>query len=389
MFFYRIERGKKILNLNQIISSYFLNRRLLSFKQINFDRTIQTFVMQERSKTKNMIDTKKVITLILGGVVIAAVALGSMSLVSTLDVKAADEGTEEPQTSNPPDRKGGFRGNPGEDNQYLAEALGITEEELSAAQEEATEAAIAAAVEQGLITQEQADEMLNSDRGFRGFGFGGRGRPGESESEATIDYDALLAEALGITEDELKAARQEARELMMQAAVANGDITQEQLDLMDVNQALRDYINPQALQVEALGITEDELKAYRDAGTSWEDILSAVGMTEDEYKEALKAAYEAVIAQAVSDGVITQEQADLYLANYDGGMGMPGMGGPGGGRQGQPPDQISSDPSASGTPPAPGQGGGPGHGGPGGPGGFGGPGGNGSPNATPTAESES
>lgn len=336
-----------------------------------------------------MIDTKKVITLILGGVVIAAVALGSMSLVSTLDVKAADEGTEEPQTSNPPDRKGGFRGNPGEDNQYLAEALGITEEELSAAQEEATEAAIAAAVEQGLITQEQADEMLNNDRGFRGFGFGGCGRPGESETEETIDYDALLAEALGITEDELKAARQKARELMLQAAIANGDITQEQLDLMEVNQALRDYINPQALQVEALGITEDELKAYRDAGTSWEDILSAVGMTEDEYKEALKAAYEAVIAQAVSDGVITQEQADLYLANYDSGMGMPGMGGPGGGRQGQPPDQNSGDQSASGTPPTPGQGGGPGHGRPGGPGGFGGPGGNSNPDATPTAESES
>ncbi len=162
----------------------------------------------------------------------------------------------------------------------------------------------------------------------------------------------------------------------MQAAVANGDITQEQLDLMSVNQALRDYINPQTLQVEALGITEDEFKAYRDAGTSWEDILSAVGMTEDEYKEALKVAYEAVIAQAVSDGVITQEQADLYLANYDSGMGMPGMGGPVAVVKDNPQIRIAAIKVLQVTS-APGQGGGPAHGrigGPGGPGGFGRPG---------------
>lgn len=274
---------------------------------------------------------------------------------------------------------------------YLAEALGITEDELTAAQEVAAEAVLKAAVDQGLITQEQADEMLESDKGFRGFGFGGRGRPGEAQSENPIDYDAYLAEALGITEDALKTARQEARELMLAAAVANGDISQEQFNSMEVNQALRDTINYQALQAEALGITEDELKAYRDERKSWEDILTAVGMTEDEYQEALQAAHEAALAKAVSDGVITQEQADLYLENYD--KGMPGMGGPGKGEQGQPPARNGGDQSASGTPPAPGQGGGPGVGGPGGrpgrPGGFGGAGGNENPLPTPTATPES
>ena len=58
----------------------------------------------------------------------------------------------------------------------LAEALGISVEELEAAQQAAFEAAIAAAVDEGRITQEQADQMLEGD-GFPGRGFGhGRGR---------------------------------------------------------------------------------------------------------------------------------------------------------------------------------------------------------------------
>jgi len=330
--------------------------------------------------------------IMIGGVIIAALTLGSLAFVYTNNAKAAEDGTTPtPQANNPPDGKGSPRGNPTDENKYLAEVLGITEDELTAAQQEATEAAIQAAVDQGLITQEQADEMLNNDKGFPGFGFFGRGRPGETQSENTIDYDALLAKALGITTDELKTAREEARETMLADEVANGDISQEEVDLMSIRQAVASYINRDELQAEALGITTDELKTYREARTSMEDILTAVGLTEEEYQAALKAAYEAALAKAVSDGAITQEQADLYLANYD--KGMPGMSGPGQGGQGQPPAQNSDSQSASGTPQAPGQGspGGPG-GGPGGPGGghggaggFGGPGGNGSPFPTPTA----
>ncbi|MBN1538356.1 MAG: hypothetical protein JW908_16585 [Anaerolineales bacterium] len=325
--------------------------------------------------------TKKIIATILGGVIITTLALGSMAFISYVNVKASDEGTE-PQGFDPQGGKGGPRGNHADEQKYLVEALGITEDELDAAQQEATAAAIQAAIDQGLITQEQADEMLSSDKGFRWFGFGGRGRPGESQTENTIDYDAYLAEALGITLDDLKAAREQARELMQAAAVENGDITQEQLDLMEVNQALRDYINPRALQVEALGISEEELKVYREAGTSWEDILAAVGMAEESYQEAYQAAYEAAIAKAVSDGVITQEQADLYLANLE--KGMPGMGGMHRGGMGQPPDQNSADQNASGAPPAHSRGGGPG-----GPGGFGRPGGEGNPYPVPTEAPES
>ncbi len=332
---------------------------------------------------------KNKFAIMIGGVIVAALTLGSLAFVYTSHAKAADDGTTPtPQGFNPQDGKSGFRGNPTDDQKYLAAVLGITEEELTAAQQEATKAAIQEAVDQGIMTQEQADEMLNNDKGFRGFGFFGRGRPGETQTEDTIDYDALLADALGISTDTLKAAREEAQENRLADAVANGDITQEEVDLMKIRQAVASYTNPEEMQAEALGITTDALKAYRDEGKSWEDILSAVGLTEEEYQEALKTAYETVLAKAVSDGAITQEQADLYLANND--KGMPGMGGPGQGRQGQPPAQNRNPQSAAGTPPAPGQGGGPG--GPGGfgrPGGFGGPGGMGNPGPTPTATPES
>jgi hypothetical protein len=58
----------------------------------------------------------------------------------------------------------------------LAEELGISVEELEAAQQAAFEAAVAIAVDEGKITQEQADQILEGD-GFHGRGFGpGRGR---------------------------------------------------------------------------------------------------------------------------------------------------------------------------------------------------------------------
>lgn len=70
----------------------------------------------------------------------------------------------------------GFGEGAGDMQALLAEALGISVEELEAAQQSAFEAYIAAAVDEGKITQEQADQILEND-GFPARGFGhGRGR---------------------------------------------------------------------------------------------------------------------------------------------------------------------------------------------------------------------
>jgi len=156
-----------------------------------------------------------------------------------------------------------------------------------------------------------------ADRGLPGFDMHGFG--------SDIDYEALLAEALGISVEELQAAQQQAYSAALDQAVENGDLTSEEADLMRAQQALKDYIDPEALQAEALGMTVEELQAAREEGKSMADLLEEQGLTAAEVRTALQAAYEDAIQQAVSDGVITQEQADLILSNGFGMRGLPGL----------------------------------------------------------------
>ena len=178
----------------------------------------------------------------------------------------------------------------------LAVALGITAEELTAAQQAARAAGLKQAVDEGLITQAQADEL---NAGGTSFPLGGRWE--QWLSQKGIDQQALLADALGITVDELTAAQTEARNTSIDQAVTDGQITQEQADLMKGENALRS---------------------------------STV------FQTAMQSAYQAAVKAAVDAGVITQAQADLILANQAnapfGGHGMEGFGGPRGERHGGP-----------------------------------------------------
>ena len=115
--------------------------------------------------------------------------------------------------------------------------------------------------------------------------------------DTAIDQDALLADALGITTDELQAARVKAQDLALAQAVTDGQITQEQADQMKAEQALKTYLSDQGLQTQMQTLYQDAVK------------------------------------QAVKAGVITQAQADAILANQGkfGGMhGFDGFGGRGG-----------------------------------------------------------
>ena len=227
-----------------------------------------------------------------------AVASAAMAVLMLLVVAlpaAADTTVAAPTA-----HRGGPMGG-GVNDTYLAEALGITAAELQTAQQTAHEAAIDQALAQGLITQAQAD-ALKARSGMFGR-FDGRMPHGMfGLTDETIDMEALLAEALDITTDELAAARVEAQELALAAAVESGRITQEQADQMKAHQALQTY-----MQEQGLG-------------------------------DQVRSLYENLVNQAVQAGVITQEQADAILSNsgrfggmrgFDGfhgrGMRMPGM----------------------------------------------------------------
>ena len=110
------------------------------------------------------------------------------------------------------DRGGGG----GYNNEYLAQALGISVDELNAAIQKAKDAALTQAVEKGLITQAQADQLKEKGNVFP---FGGRWEGWLTQNG--IDYEALLADALGITVDELQAAYVKANHARIDQAVAD------------------------------------------------------------------------------------------------------------------------------------------------------------------------
>ncbi|MFO7635193.1 MAG: hypothetical protein R6W76_21795 [Caldilinea sp.] len=96
--------------------------------------------------------------------------------------------------------------------------------------------------------------------GMKGFG------------EMRGQYHTFLAEALDITVEELQAAQQKAQQAMVDQAVEDGTITQEQADLMNAGRAFMQYYTGENAQ-------------------TLEDALNA----------------------AVAAGAITQEQANLLL----------------------------------------------------------------------------
>ncbi len=238
----------------------------------------------------------KIVATVLSG--LAVVGFVAATALANPQVSSAQTAVATPtaKTAVAGDR-GGLRGGPQDGvnshDTYLAEALGITEEALQTARTTAHEAAINQAVKDGLITQAQADAMLNKTEGQRM-------RADKRMGSADIDNEALLANALGITVEQLQAAEATTAQAELAQAVADGRITQEQADLMTAQRALQKYI-------------------------------------------ADKGFYASAVQSAVKDGVITQAQADTILSQnkaglfggmshggFDGGAGM--KGGHGGGR---------------------------------------------------------
>lgn len=206
----------------------------------------------------------------------------------------------------------GMMGMHGVDDTYLAQALGITTDALATAKEAAWVKIIDQALADGLITEAQATSLKSDSTGFNGRG---HGLGGWLIHEANVDYDTALAEQLGITTAELETARIAAQELRLQDAVDSGDLTTEQADLMRAHMAVRSYIDRETMLANALGISVDELQAARDAGKSTSDLITELGLTTENVTAALKTALETAVNQAVTDGKITQAQADLLMAD--------------------------------------------------------------------------
>jgi hypothetical protein len=167
-------------------------------------------------------------------------------------------------------------------SEELANALGITTDALSTAYQSAYEAALQDAVSQGLITQTQADELSSNGSAFP---FGNRWSAWLNQNG--IDFNTYLADALGISVDDLKSAYQTAAFVHIDQEAADGSLSETQADLRKGRYAL-----------------------YNDST----------------FQSSMQSAYTSAVNVAVASGVITQSQADQILSNRDS-VFIPEMGG--------------------------------------------------------------
>ena len=143
---------------------------------------------------------------------------------------------------------------PQEKDAALADALDISVDELDAARQTARETLLAQAVADGSITQAQADEMADGNFSPRRY---------------------------------------------------LGDLRQEYLPKETVDAVIAD----------ALSLTVDDLTAARDAGQRLPEIADQQGVDLSAVQAALQTALADALQQAVADGRITQAQADDILSH--------------------------------------------------------------------------
>ncbi len=82
----------------------------------------------------------------------------------------------------------------------------------------------------------------------------------------------------------------------------------------DFDGPLSEYV--QQATADILGLSVDELQAAREAGTPMSELLENAGLTAEEFRTALEAAMPELLAQAVADGELTQEQADRIAEGF-------------------------------------------------------------------------
>ena len=158
----------------------------------------------------------------------------------------------------------------------------------------------------------------------------------EAAREAGMNLEEIAAEQ-GVSLDEVEAAIFDAKVSAVNEAVEAGEITAEQgeaivarLELSNIARDIFDKDEMKAIVAEVIGVTVEELEEARENGTARE-------LFEDADREAIQAAVEAYraeqIQEALDAGLITPEQAE-QLEEFDGHRGRRGHRGPGNGPRG-------------------------------------------------------
>ena len=154
--------------------------------------------------------------------------------------------------------------------------------------------------------------------------------PAAQEQERPKDrFKERLAENLGISVEELEQAIQQTHLDLLDEAVAEGRITEEQA--AEIRERIESGEGPffgkphprphcrgervVGEVAEFLGVSEADVLAGLQSGQTLAQIAEANGKTRDELKSFLLSEVEEKVTAAVENGRITQERADEILAN--------------------------------------------------------------------------
>ncbi|NTU33531.1 hypothetical protein HPY27_25565 [Brevibacillus sp. HB1.1] len=247
----------------------------------------------------------------------------------------------------------------------IAQAQGVDTADVVALLVEQQEAKLKEAVAAGKLKQEQADklsenlsdrvkEQVENTKPDKGFGKGGSGKGGfiggfekNEELLSLLKLDAAkfqeqlkadkslaaIAEAQGVSVDDLVDLLVKQQETKLKEAVAAGKLTQEQADKMNENasQRVKEMVqnthqgrgpgkgmgfeknNEELLSL--LKLDADKLKEEQKAGKSLATIAEAQGVSVDDLVALLVKQQKANLKEAVTAGKLTQEQADKMNEN--------------------------------------------------------------------------
>ena len=159
-------------------------------------------------------------------------------------------------------------------------------------------------------------------------GPGGLGRGFLERGGLKGQHDQELAEALGVSVEKLQAAQDKVAAAGLAQAVKDGRLTQEQADLMTAGRKLAATVDREAIAAQVLGLSKDELTKALEEGKTLRELAAAADLDHDALQEKMQAAMDAAVADAVKAGTITQAQADALKEA----KGRMGPGGPLGGR---------------------------------------------------------
>jgi hypothetical protein len=132
-------------------------------------------------------------------------------------------------------------------------------------------------------------------------------------------FTRALADVLGITPSQLQQDRQAALDQVLQTAVAEGRITQEQADkIREHPRAAARLLRSTVYSVfdaaaETLQMTNEELRAQLANGNSLAGVAAQQNVSVDQLKAGITTQVTAKLDEAVADGRISQEQETKLL----------------------------------------------------------------------------